>query len=152
MADNLTPEQRSYCMSRVRPKDTNLEKIVRSELHTRGLRFRKHVKELPGKPDIVFVNAKIAVFIDGDFWHGFRFPLWKHKIPPFWKRKIGKNRERDLKNFAKLRQMGWRVMRIWKHQVNEDLEGVVTKICAAMGKKKQRVRDPGCCGKPPDCR
>ena len=73
MPDNLTKKQRSYCMSRVKNKDTDIEKIVRSELHKRGYRFRKHLKKLPGTPDIAFTRAKVAVFIDGDFWHGYRF-------------------------------------------------------------------------------
>jgi len=65
--DNLTKNQRTYCMSRVKGKDTGLERVVRSKLQKRGLRFRKHVKNLPGKPDIVFVKAKVAVFLDGGF-------------------------------------------------------------------------------------
>lgn len=129
--DNLTPEQRSYCMSRVKGADTILERRVRSELHKRGLRFRKHVKELPGKPDIVFTKAKVAVFIDGDFWHGYRFPIWEDKISDFWKRKIGKTRERDQRNFKKLRSMGWKVIRIWQHEIKKNLEGCLTKIISA---------------------
>jgi DNA mismatch endonuclease (patch repair protein) len=136
MADNLTPEQRSYCMSRIKGKDTGLERIVRSELHRRGLRFRKHVKELPGKPDIVFPRAKVAVFIDGDFWHGYRFPAWEHKVSDFWKKKIGKNRERDTKNFRKLRAMGWRVIRLWQHEIKLDVERSVSKIIAAVEESK----------------
>lgn len=132
-ADNLTPEQRSYCMSRVKGKDTGLEKLVRAELHRRGLRFRKHVKELPGKPDVVFSTAKVAVFIDGDFWHGYRFPLWEHKLPDFWKEKIGRTRERDQRNFQKLRRMGWRVIRIWQHEIERDLDGCIDRIVLALG-------------------
>ena len=128
MADNLTPEQRSHCMSCVKNKDTDIENTVRAELHKRGYRFRKHVKKLPGTPDIVFPKAKVAVFIDGNFWHGYRFPAWEHKVSDFWKQKIGKNRERDNKNFRKLRNMGWKVIRLWKHQIKGDLEGCLKKI------------------------
>ena len=128
MTDNLTPEQRSKCMSRVKNKDTDIEKMVRSELHKRGYRFRKHVKKLPGTPDIVFPKAKVAVFIDGDFWHGYRFPAWEHKVSDFWKKKIRKNRERDKKNFRKLRNMGWKVIRLWKHDVKNDLPGCISRI------------------------
>lgn len=130
MVDNLTITQRSYCMSRVKGKDTGLERVVRSELHKRGYRFRKHVKGLPGRPDIVFVKAKAVVFLDGDFWHGFRFPVWEQDLPKFWQAKIGETRKRDNRNFAKLRRMGWRVMRIWEHSIEKDLDGVVGKICA----------------------
>lgn len=132
MSDNLTPEQRSYCMSRVKGKNTGLERLVRSELHRRGLRFRKHVKDLPGKPDIVFSKAKVAVFIDGDFWHGYRFPSWEHKVSDFWKTKISKNRERDRKNHRKLRKMGWKVIRLWQHDLKRDFDGCIARIISAV--------------------
>jgi len=130
--DNLTKKQRSYCMSRCKGKDTNLEKIVRSALHKKGLRFRKHRTKLPGKPDIIFPKQKLVVFLDGDFWHGYRFPQWEKTIPPFWQKKIGETRKRDQRNFAKLRRMGWRVIRIWEHGIDRDLNGVIRKICAAL--------------------
>jgi DNA mismatch endonuclease (patch repair protein) len=120
MTDNLTPAQRSYCMSRVRGKDTGLELRVRSDLHRLGLRFRKHLKSLPGTPDIVFTKAKIAVFIDGDFWHGYQLPSWEHKLSDFWKKKITKNRERDDQNRRTLRAMGWEVIRLWQHDLKTD--------------------------------
>ncbi|MCJ7602874.1 MAG: very short patch repair endonuclease [Desulfobulbaceae bacterium] len=130
--DNLTPEQRSYCMSRIKGKDTGLEVLVRSALHKRGLRFRKHVKELPGKPDIVFIKARVAVFLDGDFWHGYRFPSWENKVSDFWKKKISKNRERDAGNHRKLRAMGWTVIRLWQHEVQKNFETCIERIDAAV--------------------
>lgn len=135
MPDNLTPEQRSYCMSRIKGKDTGLETRVRSELHKRGFRFRKHLKELPGKPDVVFTKAKVAVFIDGDFWHGYRFPTWEHKVSDFWKTKISKNRERDAKNHRRLREMGWTVIRLWQHDLERDFEGSIGEIVSALKKE-----------------
>jgi len=132
MTDVLTKKQRSYCMSRVKGKDTGLERVVRSELHKRGYRFRKHVKNMPGKPDIVFVNKKVVVFLDGDFWHGYRFSQWERNLSKFWRKKIGETRKRDERNFAKLRRMGWRVIRIWEHSIDRDLNGVIRKICAAL--------------------
>lgn len=128
MPDDLTPEQRSYCMSRCKGKDTNLEKIVRTALHKKGLRFRKHNAKLPGKPDIIFAKAKVVVFLDGDFWHGYRFPNWRKKIPKFWQKKIGETRLRDRRNFAKLRRMGWTVLRIWEHSIERDIEVAVQRI------------------------
>lgn len=95
MPDILTPEQRSYCMSKVRSKDTSPERAVRSALHRLGYRFRKHVKDLPGKPDIVFTRRKVAVFVDGDFWHGFGFESWGGKLSPKWRSKIERNMARD---------------------------------------------------------
>lgn len=128
MTDTLTPEQRSYCMSRVKGKDTTLEKLVRTQLHKRGYRYRKNVSGLPGKPDIVFVKQKVAVFIDGDFWHGYKFPQWENKLSPVWREKIGKNRKRDKINFAILRRKGWKVIRIWGHQIKDDLDKCIIKI------------------------
>ena len=115
-------------MSRCKGKDTGLEKLVRSELHKRALRFRKHPPKLPGKPDIVFPKAKVVVFLDGDFWHGYRFPQWEKTLPKFWRNKIAQTRKRDRRNFATLRRMGWRVIRIWEHQIENDLLAVVAKI------------------------
>ncbi len=132
MPDNLTPEQRSYCMSRIKGKDTRLEVQVRSALHKRGLRFRKHEKSLPGRPDIVFSRARIAVFLDGDFWHGYRFPSWETKVSDFWKKKINKNRDRDTKNHRKLRKMGWTVIRLWQHEIHKDIETCINRIESAV--------------------
>lgn len=119
-------------MSRIGGKDTKPELAVRSELHKRGLRFRKHVKHLPGKPDIVFPKAKLAVFIDGDFWHGFRFPAWEHTVSDFWKTKIGKTRERDQRNFRRLRANGWRVIRLWQHQIDREFDYCVSRVVRAV--------------------
>lgn len=138
MPDNLTPEQRSYCMSRIKGKDTGLEMRVRSELHRRGFRFRKHVKELPGKPDVVFTKAKVAVFIDGDFWHGYRFPAWEHKVSDFWKQKINKNREWDRRNHRKLKEMGWTVIRLWQHDLERDFQECIERIIAAVNEARSR--------------
>ncbi|MHB9150707.1 MAG: very short patch repair endonuclease [Thermoleophilia bacterium] len=132
MTDNLTPSQRSFCMSRVKGKDTGIEKAVRSELHRRGLRFRKHVSSLPGKPDVVFSRARVIVFIDGDFWHGYRLPAWEEKVSDFWKAKIGRTRERDAKNHRKLRREGWTVIRIWQHELERDFEGCIRRVVSAV--------------------
>ena len=127
-SDNLTPEQRSYTMSRVRSVDTKPERAVRSELHRRGLRFRKHVRALPGAPDIVFPRQRVAVFVDGDFWHGYRLPAWEQGLKPYWREKIRRNRRRDQRNFARLRKLGWTVIRIWEHDVQENLDEVADQI------------------------
>lgn len=115
-------------MSRVKSRDTDIERLVRSELHRHGRRFRKHAKDLPGKPDLVFRSAKVAVFIDGDFWHGYRFPAWAHTVLEFWQDKIEQNRTRDQRNFRKLRQAGWCVIRLWQHEVEGNLKDCVGRI------------------------
>lgn len=119
-------------MSRIKGKDTGLEMRVRSALHRKGFRFRKHVKELPGKPDVVFTAAKVAVFIDGDFWHGYRFRLWEHKVSNFWKNKISENRNRDAKNLRSLRKMGWKVLRLWQHDIDVNFEKSINRIITAV--------------------
>jgi len=128
MPDNLTKKQRSYCMSRNKGKDTSIELKVRSAIHKRGLRFRKHYKGLPGNPDLVFVKAKVAVFIDGDFWHGYRFPCWKNQLSDFWEKKISKNRERDRRNYNKIRKMGWSIIRVWEHEIKNDFDNCIDHI------------------------
>jgi DNA mismatch endonuclease (patch repair protein) len=137
MVDPRTPEQRFRAMSNVRLKDGSLEVVIRSELHKRGYRFRKHVKSLPGSPDAVFPREKIAVFVDGDFWHGYRLPVWEHKLNEFWKQKIRTNRERDRRNFRKLRRMGWQVIRIWQHEIKKDPPRCTERIVAAVVRARQ---------------
>jgi len=132
MPDNLTQEQRSYCMSRVKSKDTRPERTIRSVLHKRGWRFRKHVKDLPGKPDIVFPKARVVIFIDGGFWHGYQYTQWQHKLSEFWKDKISSNIARSRSNNAKLRKNGWKVVRVWQHEIEKDVDKVVSRIEAAL--------------------
>lgn len=128
MADNLTRAQRSYMMSRVRSKDTTPELAIRKLAHARGLRFRKHCKWLPGCPDLVFVRSRVAVFVDGDYWHGWRFPVWRDNLGAYWKQKIENNRRRDLRNFRRLRGDGWLVIRLWEHDIERDPELCIDRI------------------------
>jgi DNA mismatch endonuclease (patch repair protein) len=138
MTDNLSPVQRSYCMSRIKGSDTGLEKTVQSALRARKYRFRKHLKSLPGKPDIAFTKKKVAVLADGDFWHGYRFSSWKKRVSRFWQLKIAKNRERDFRNHRKLRYQGWTVIRLWGHEVQRDIGGSVEKVVAAVKNAEKR--------------
>ena len=128
MADNLTREQRSFTMSRIRSKDSTPELSVRRLVHARGLRYRKHMKGLPGRPDLVFARAKVAVFVDGDFWHGWRFHCWRDKLDPYWRKKIEGNRSRDQKINNELRRTGWLVIRIWEHEVDGDVDWCVDRV------------------------
>ena len=144
MVDNLTPAQRSFTMSRIRSKDTAPELTIRRLVHSRGLRFRKHKKELPGRPDLVFANAKVAVFVDGDFWHGWQFPRWKNKLGSYWKRKIDGNRQRDQHNFRRLRANGWLVVRIWEHEIRKDPQSCIDRIeVAVRGRMKTSAESIG---------
>lgn len=120
MADKMTASQRSLTMSRIRSRDTAPELIVRRLLHARGLRYRTHLRALPGRPDLVFSGPKVAVFVDGDFWHGWRFSQWREKLGPYWQEKIEGNRRRDVRNVRLLRREGWTVIRLWEHDIEAD--------------------------------
>ena len=133
MADKLTKEQRSALMGRVRQKGTAPELALRSALHRRGLRFRKNFKGLPGSPDIVFTKRKLAIFVDGNFWHGHDFDAWKEKLQPFWRAKIERNIERDAQNGADLEALGWRVLRVLEKDIKKRLDEVLDKVVKALG-------------------
>lgn len=128
--DIMNPETRSEVMSRIKGTNTSPERIMVRGLRALGFYFSRHPKEVPGRPDIVFRRLRLAVFIDGDFWHGWRFPLWKHKLSPQWQEKIEANRSRDLRNFRLLRGQGWTVIRIWEHQIEQSAESCVTRVAA----------------------
>jgi len=115
-------------MSKVRQRGTDLELQVSRALRLKGVRFRRNVRTLAGSPDLVFTKSRLAVFIDGDFWHGYRFRSWEHKLTPYWRQKIQDNRSRDLRNFGKLRRQGWKILRVWGHEIKQDLDGVIRKI------------------------
>lgn len=116
MADILTPEQRRLNMSRIRGKDTKPELALRHGLHARGLRYRLHRKDLPGRPDMVFPRYRAAVLVHGCFWHGhdcslFKLPTTRRE---FWAAKIEGNRARDLRDLAALAAARWRVLVVWE--------------------------------------
>lgn len=130
--DRLGRERRSLLMSKVRQKGTDIERLVGRELRRSGHRFQKNLKGLPGSPDLVFRRHRVAVFIDGDFWHGYRYPRWRHKLRPFWREKIEANRRRDQRNIRRLKRSGWRVLRIWQHEIRNDLGKCVQRIVVAL--------------------
>lgn len=107
MADKFTKEKRSQIMAAIKPKNTKQELLVFKELRKRKVYFQKHYNKIAGTPDIAIPSKKIAVFIDGDFWHGYRFPILKKRLrSKFWINKIERNRKRDRKTFATLRRKG----------------------------------------------
>lgn len=131
-------------MSRIKGKNTTPERYISSLLRAAELNFRKHDKTLPGCPDFVFPKAKVAVFVNGDFWHGWRSSVWQHRLPSFWRKKIAENRERDAKNFRKLQRLGWKSIRVWEHQVEEDVLWCVRRIVRGLGVGSvnwKRIRD-----------
>jgi len=90
------------------------------------------VRALPGRPDFVFAAARVAVFVDGDFWHGWRFPQWRDKLSEKWEAKIEATRRRDARNYRKLRRMGWKVVRLWEHQIERDMSSCLEKVLSAL--------------------
>lgn len=126
--DIMSPETRSRVMARIRGQNTSPEQAIFSSLESCGLTFGRHAIDLPGRPDVVFIDVKLAVFIDGDFWHGWRFPLWQHKLSDKWRNKIAATRRRDLRNFRKLRRLGWKILRLWEHQIEVDPRKCIERI------------------------
>ena len=118
--DKITPERRSWNMSRIKSKDTAPEKRVRSALHRAGFRFRLHVKNLPGKPDIVLPKYKTVIFVHGCFWHqhkGCSNATMPSTNQEFWKEKFKRNVERDKHEQAELKKMGWKVSVVWECKI-----------------------------------
>lgn len=116
MADVLTKEQRRLNMSRVQSKNTKPEMILRRGLHSRGLRFRLHRTDLPGKPDLVFPVRGAVILVHGCFWHWHGCPMfkWPTTRSDFWRAKIGRNRKRDQVTLKALQDKGWRALIVWE--------------------------------------
>lgn len=126
----MTRVQRSQVMSRNWCKDTVPERYIHTLAAAAGMHFKKNDSSLPGTPDLVFMACRLVVFVDGDFWHGWRFPVWRHRLTSFWQNKIARNRTRDERNYRTLRRSGWRVMRLWEHQIEDNVIACVERIAA----------------------
>lgn len=138
--DVLTKEQRHKNMKHIHSKDTKPEVGLRKVLWKQGIRYRKNYKMLPGCPDIVLTKYKIAIFVDGDFWHARG-----HDENPgeqvatnreFWRRKIGRNVERDREVNDALLANGWLVLRFWESDIKRDIDGCVDMILAYLPQEK----------------
>lgn len=133
MPDVLTPEQRKKNMQHIRSKDTAIEVKLRKALWEKGYRYRKNYKELPGKPDIVLTKYKIAIFCDGEFFHGKNWGVIKTKLKnsnngEFWINKISRNIERDNEVDKELMFLGWTVIRFWGDEIKKDVNGCIKVI------------------------
>ncbi len=132
-----TPEQIHYNMSRIKCKNTGIEVSLRKELWSRGLRYQKNVKDIEGKPDIVFRGKKVAVFCDSEFWHGYDWENRKNCIKKnreFWIEKINNNIIRDDKVNEILGEQGWTVMRFWGKEIQKNLKNCADQIERAVRK------------------
>ena len=141
MADNHSKEARSYNMSRIKSKNTKPEETVRKYLFSKGLRYRKNVSSLPGKPDIVLPKYRTVVFVNGCFWHKHnckRF-VWPSSNTDYWTAKIEKNVNRDISNERALIELGWHVITIWECQLKSNvLEGNLNELfCSIIANKEQ---------------
>lgn len=128
-----TNEQTHRIMSSVHSKDTDIEIRLRKALWKKGYRYRKNVKNLPGRPDIVFTKYKLAIFCDAEFWHGkdwdrLKAKLLKGKNPEYWVPKIQRTRDRDIEIERELRFMGWTVLRFWREEILKNLELCVQTV------------------------
>ena len=126
-----TTKKRSNLMKKIKSKDTKPELLLRKTLWSLGLRYRKNVKKLPGTPDIVFAKKKVAIFIDGEFWHGYKWGLKKKKIKAnreFWIPKIERNIQRDIENNQLLKELGWIVIRFWDSDIKNDINYCIDKV------------------------
>jgi DNA mismatch endonuclease (patch repair protein) len=128
LPDFLTKAERSVRMSRIRGKNTGPERGMFRMLRHERVYFARHARGLPGSPDIVFRRCRLAVFIDGDFWHGRHFDRWSARLTDYWREKIEANVRRDRRDRERLRALGWHVLRIWGKDIARNPDACVRKI------------------------
>ena len=136
MADNHSKEVRSLNMSHIRSKNSKPEELVRKYLFSKGFRYRKNVKTLPGCPDIVLPKYKTVIFVNGCFWHKHDCPrfVWPSTNEEYWRPKIMGNVERDKRNLAELQQLSWTVLTVWecelkKKVIDATLDQLEKRLC-----------------------
>ena len=138
MSDKLTPEKRSWNMSRIKGKDTKIEVEVRKYLFSKGYRFRKNDKRYPGKPDIVLPKYHVAIFVHGCFWHrheGCKDATTPKTRTEFWLEKFDKNVKNDQIKQEKLRELGWKVIVIWECELQRSFQETMDKVEKEMTRK-----------------
>ena len=133
--DRLTPEQRKLCMRHNKSKNTSIEVLLGRALWHRGLRYRKHTKGVLGHPDFCYLGKKVAVFCDGEFWHGRDWTEAKRRLKSnreFWIAKIERNQQRDREITEQLEREGWTVLRFWESDIRKHLDDCVGRVEAAL--------------------
>jgi DNA mismatch endonuclease, patch repair protein len=145
VADHLSPEGRSRNMAAIRSKDTKPELALRAALRQAGATgYRLYRKDIPGRPDLTFIRWKVAVFVDGVFWHGHPDHWNPDKASSdYWRKKIAANIRRDRAADAELGQRGWTVVRMWDKEVKADPNGCVQRVVAAIAARGWRPRSGG---------
>jgi len=132
--DTVPPGRRSEIMGRVRSRDTKPEMAVRRLVYSMGFRYRLHSKDLPGKPDLVFLSRKVVIFVHGCFWHrhsGCKLARLPKSREDFWLPKLNANKDRDIKNEKALSASGWRVLTVWECEL-KDIDQLKIKILEFM--------------------
>jgi len=127
----LTPEQRHRCMSNIKSNNTSIESMLRKSLWHEGIRYKKNVRTLPGKPDIAITKYKLAIFCDGELWHGKDWEIKKNTFKTnrdYWITKIERNIMRDNNIEKELENIGWVVLRFWGKDINKNLKACVNEI------------------------
>lgn len=118
--DRLTVAQRRENMRAIKAFGTKPERVAELWFQKLRLRYKKHDHDLPGRPDFVFGRRRKIILVHGDFWHGWRFPAWKMRLPKvYWRAKIERNRTNDRRILHHLRKLGWEVLVIWEHQIRD---------------------------------
>lgn len=134
-----TKEQISFNMKQVKDRDSEIELLLRHELRSRNMRYRKNVKTVFGKPDVAFIGLKIAVFVDSEFWHGYDWETKQNEITSnrdFWVRKIERNMERDKEVNKYLTEQGWIVLRFWGNDIKKAVANCADIIEATCKERK----------------
>lgn len=144
MTDNLTREQRSYAMSRIRSQgNLSTEQALASAMRKEGISGWRRKVLLIGTPDFVFRKSRVVVFVDGCYWHGCpRCKLAAKSNTDYWLRKIARNKQRDRATTRELRQMGWTVIRLWEHDLQEHPAMCIKKIRLAVDRAPKESRSP----------
>ena len=135
MADIKTKESRSYNMSRIAGKDTKPEELVRKYLFSKGFRYRKNVRKLPGTPDLVLPKYRTVIFVNGCFWHGHegcKYFVWPKNNAEFWRKKIMSNVERDNRNYSELKEKGWSVVVIWECELKDRRSETLSSVAKSL--------------------
>lgn len=139
-----TTAEKSAQMARVRSKNSVPELLLCKALWAKGIRYRKHRSDLPGKPDVVITRHKIVIFVDGEFWHGYNWDVKKYEIKTnqdFWIPKIEGNMAKDLQNSKLLAELGYQVIRFWSRQIIKNVDSCAKMILECIKERASKVAD-----------
>ena len=140
MADRITKEQRSINMSRIHGRDTSLEVLVRKYLFSEGYRYRKNVKKLPGKPDIVLPKYKTVIFVNGCFWHhhkNCKYATIPQTNNEFWMKKFRRNVQNDNRHTKELRTLGFHVITVWECRLKKSFDNEMNRVVRLLSKYRR---------------